>query len=51
MTTTYSEWTAAQERATVAVDGHDLEVAYRDEGTGDPVVFLHGIPTNSYLFR
>jgi len=32
------------------VDGHDLEVAYRDEGEGDPVVFLHGIPTNSYLF-
>jgi pimeloyl-ACP methyl ester carboxylesterase len=26
-------------------------MAYRDEGSGDPVVFLHGIPTNSYLFR
>jgi pimeloyl-ACP methyl ester carboxylesterase len=51
MTTTYDEWTAAQDSATVTVDDHDLEVAYRDEGSGDPVVFLHGIPTNSYLFR
>lgn len=51
MTTTYEEWTAAQESATVTVDDHDLEMAYRDEGDGDPVIFLHGIPTNSYLFR
>lgn len=51
MTTTYDEWTDAQERTTVAVDDHEIEMAYRDEGTGDPVVFLHGIPTNSYLFR
>jgi pimeloyl-ACP methyl ester carboxylesterase len=36
--------------ATVPVDDHDLEMAYRDEGTGDPVVLCHGIPTNSYLF-
>jgi len=50
MTTTYDEWTTAQETATVTVDDHDLEIAYRDEGSGDPVVFLHGIPTNSYLF-
>lgn len=42
---------AAQDSATVTVDDHDIEIAYRDEGTGDPVVFLHGIPTNSYLFR
>jgi len=51
MTTTYDEWTTAQETATVTVDDHDLEIAYRDEGSGDPVVLLHGIPTNSYLFR
>ncbi|OYR38198.1 alpha/beta hydrolase [Halorubrum sp. Ib24] len=51
MTTTYADWTDAQERTTVAVDDHEVEMAYRDEGTGDPVVFLHGIPTNSYLFR
>jgi pimeloyl-ACP methyl ester carboxylesterase len=51
MTTTYDDWTAAQDSATVTVDDHDIEMAYRDEGAGDPVVFLHGIPTNSYLFR
>lgn len=51
MTTTYSEWRAAQDSTTVSVDDHDVELAYRDEGAGDPVVFLHGIPTNSYLFR
>ncbi|WP_255152951.1 alpha/beta fold hydrolase [Halorarius halobius] len=51
MTTTYDEWTAAQESTTVTVDDHDIEMAFRDEGSGDPVVFLHGIPTNSYLFR
>jgi pimeloyl-ACP methyl ester carboxylesterase len=49
--TTYSEWTAAQDKATVTVDDHEVEMAYRDEGSGDPVVFVHGIPTNSYLFR
>jgi len=58
--TSYEEWTAAQRTATVEVDGHDLEVAYYDSaahgaagrsgGDGAPVVFLHGIPTNSYLF-
>ncbi len=47
----YQEWTAAQDRTTVTVDGHDLDVAYYDEGSGDPVVFLHGIPTNSFLWR
>lgn len=51
MTATYDEWAAAQDTTTVTVDDHDVEMAYRDEGTGDPVVFLHGIPTNSYLFR
>ncbi|SEP03385.1 Pimeloyl-ACP methyl ester carboxylesterase [Halogranum amylolyticum] len=49
--TAYREWTEAQESTAVSVDGHDLDVAYYDEGTGDPVVFLHGIPTNSFLWR
>jgi len=49
--TTYSEWSAAQDSTGVTVDGHDLEVAYYDEGSGDPVLFLHGIPTNSFLWR
>ena len=51
MAPTYDEWTTAQDTTTVSVDDQDLEVAYYDEGTGDPVVFLHGIPTNSYLWR
>ena len=51
MPATYDEWTAGQETTSVSVDGHDVEVAYYDDGTGDPVVFLHGIPTNSYLWR
>jgi haloalkane dehalogenase len=29
----------------------DSEVAYVDTGRGDPVVFLHGNPTSSYLWR
>jgi len=50
--TDYSEWTDQQDSATVTVDDHDLEIAYYEDGSeGDPVVFLHGIPTNSYLFR
>jgi haloalkane dehalogenase len=31
------------------VDG--VEMAYVDTGTGDPIVFLHGNPTSSYLWR
>ena len=27
------------------------ELAYVDTGTGDPIVFLHGNPTSSYLWR
>ena len=33
----------------VEVLGH--QVAYRAVGSGDPVVFLHGNPTSSYLWR
>jgi len=29
----------------------DSEMAYVDTGAGDPVVFLHGNPTSSYLWR
>ncbi|WP_440008895.1 alpha/beta fold hydrolase [Halomicrococcus sp. SG-WS-1] len=49
----HEEWTDLQERADVTVDGHDLEVAYRELGdpSNPPVVFLHGIPTWSFLWR
>ena len=33
----------------VEVLGH--QIAYRSVGSGDPVVFLHGNPTSSYLWR
>ena len=29
----------------------DSEIAYVDTGEGDPIVFLHGNPTSSYLWR
>ncbi len=29
----------------------DTEMAYVDNGAGDPIVFLHGNPTSSYLWR
>lgn len=30
---------------------HGKRMAYADMGTGDPIVFLHGNPTSSYLWR
>ncbi|MEX0284499.1 MAG: haloalkane dehalogenase [Paracoccaceae bacterium] len=36
-------------KKTMKVLGHDM--AYVDEGAGDPVVFFHGNPTSSYLWR
>lgn len=47
----HTEWTEQQDSTTVTVDGHDLDIAYYDDGSGDPVVFLHGIPTWSFLWR
>jgi haloalkane dehalogenase len=29
----------------------DAEMAYVDEGKGDPIIFLHGNPTSSYMWR
>ncbi len=36
-----------KQRATV----DDLSLAYVEVGTGDPIVFLHGNPTSSFLWR
>ena len=47
----HEAWSAAQAETEVRVDGHDLTMAYRDEGSGHPVIFLHGIPTWSFLWR
>jgi haloalkane dehalogenase len=37
----------SKRRATV----HGLQMAYVEEGTGDPIVFLHGNPSSSYQWR
>ncbi|NUC71605.1 alpha/beta hydrolase [Haloterrigena sp. SYSU A558-1] len=47
----YDTWSEKQETTTVAVDEHDLEVAYYDDGDGEPILFCHGIPTSSFLWR
>jgi len=33
------------------VDVHGSRMAYHERGSGAPVVFLHGNPTSSYLWR
>ncbi len=33
------------------VEVHDLTMAYEEVGSGEPIVFLHGNPTSSYLWR
>ena len=51
--------TASKEGLTMAHDPHprrrvsvlDTEMSYVDTGRGDPIVFLHGNPTSSYLWR
>ncbi|WP_254524825.1 alpha/beta fold hydrolase [Natrinema caseinilyticum] len=51
----HDTWSDQQSTTTVSVDGHDLEVAYHDDGADEgeepPVVFVHGIPTWSFLWR
>lgn len=51
----HDTWSDRQSVTTVSVDGHDLEVAYHEDGVdggeGTPVVFVHGIPTWSFLWR
>jgi len=29
----------------------DTEISYVDTGHGDPIIFLHGNPTSSYIWR
>ncbi|NET35676.1 MAG: haloalkane dehalogenase [Cyanothece sp. SIO1E1] len=33
------------------VEVHGAKIHYVDEGSGDPILFLHGNPTSSYLWR
>ena len=50
----HEAWSDEQSETTVSVDGHDLSVAYYEGGPtedAETIVFLHGIPTWSYLWR
>ena len=49
MTTVQFNITDLHPRRRVAV--LDTEISYVDTGQGDPIVFLHGNPTSSYLWR
>ncbi|MGJ8689758.1 MAG: haloalkane dehalogenase [Gammaproteobacteria bacterium] len=42
-----SSWAAKKKKVQV----RGLDMAYYEGGTGDPIVFLHGNPTSSYLWR
>jgi haloalkane dehalogenase len=42
---------SAAEPAKKRVAVHGRSMAYVEAGTGDPIVFLHGNPTSSYLWR
>jgi haloalkane dehalogenase len=42
-----SAWAARKKKVRV----RGLEMAYYEQGRGDPIVFLHGNPTSSYLWR
>jgi len=42
---------AADPFARRTIDLGGVKMAYVDEGAGDPIVFLHGNPTSSYLWR
>lgn len=41
--------TNQSDKQQVTVNG--AQIAYLESGTGDPIVFLHGNPTSSYLWR
>ena len=48
----YNEWIASQKSTIVDTENHSFEVSYFEEGSGsDVTLFLHGIPTWSFLFR
>lgn len=43
----YSDW--AERKKRVRIRGRSM--AYYEVGSGDPILFLHGNPTSSYLWR
>lgn len=42
---------AADSYSRIRIDVGGASIAYVDAGDGDPIVFLHGNPTSSYLWR
>ncbi len=42
-----ADWSARKHRTRV----RDVDMAWYEAGEGDPIVFLHGNPTSSYLWR
>ncbi len=42
---------SAEELPKQTVEVHGRQMAYTEMGEGDPIVFLHGNPTSSYLWR
>jgi pimeloyl-ACP methyl ester carboxylesterase len=51
--TTHDEWSDRQDSTTVGLDDHEVEIAYYEGGDPDDhtVLFVHGIPTWSFLWR
>ncbi|QDX40934.1 alpha/beta hydrolase [Salarchaeum sp. JOR-1] len=49
----HEEYRTRQDTVTVDVDGHRVEIAYYEDGPadGEPLVFVHGIPTWGFLWR
>ena len=41
------DWAERKKRTNV----RGLDIAYYEVGSGDPIIFLHGNPTSSYLWR
>ena len=48
---TVKEITSADNHPRRRIKVLDSEISYVDTGTGKPIVFLHGNPTSSYLWR
>ena len=43
--------TSSEEHAKQFIDVNGKRMAYVEMGSGDPIVFQHGNPTSSYLWR
>lgn len=48
----YKQWRDQQDTVQVETEHHEFDCSYYEAGSGDPVtLFVHGLPTWSYLFR